>query len=145
MKKSCLLFSVSLSVILSLLLIVNHQGLFASISSDESILEGKWESSQAGQDVSFTFSGKDFKVESPIPNYHYSGEFELKPNEDPKKIDMDIKESGIPGWGGHTIKGIYKIEDDILTIAINQPGAATSPTSFEHVSGAIVYILKKKE
>jgi len=107
-------------------------------------LEGKWEGAVPGQNMTFTFSGGDFSVTSPIPSYHYKGTFELKADADPKQIGLKIVESGIPAYAGKTSLGIYKIEGDILTLALNQPGVKIYPPSFKKPSGAIVFTIKKK-
>jgi uncharacterized protein (TIGR03067 family) len=112
-------------------------------SKGKTDLEGKWESTVQGQEMTFTFSGDNFSITSPIPNYHYKGTFKLQTNVDPKKIDLQIAESGIPAYAGKTSLGIYKIEGDILTLAFHEPGGTTYPSSFESVSGAAVFVLKK--
>ncbi|MBN1273569.1 MAG: TIGR03067 domain-containing protein [Candidatus Aminicenantes bacterium] len=112
---------------------------------EKSEIEGEWKGAQPGQDVTFIFEGDTVKMNSPVPNYNYSGTFTLDTGADPKRIDLDIKESGIPAYKGRTFKGIYKIEGDILTLALNQPGVSLYPSSFEVMSGAMVFVLKKQD
>jgi len=111
----------------------------------ETELEGEWISTVPGQDMVFTFSEKKFSIKSPsVQNYWYQGTFTLNTKTDPKRVDLAIKEGGIPQYINRTSLGIYKIENSALTLALKQPGAPDYPPSFETTSGAIVFKLKKK-
>ena len=113
------------------------------ISDAATELEGKW--SNEIQGMTFTFSGDNFSITSTNPGYWYKGTIELKTNKTPKQIDIKIKESGIPQYTGKTSLGIYKIEEDKLTLALNEPGSPKRPPSFKETSGAMVFELTKQE
>lgn len=106
-------------------------------------LEGKWSNDIQG--MTFTFSGDNFSITSPNPDLWYKGPMELKTNKTPKQIDIKIKESGIPQYTGKTALGIYKIEGDKLTLALNEPGSPKRPPSFEETGNAMVFELTKQK
>ncbi len=139
MRRINLLFSVALisaGVLFFGLLTQNSWG------SDKTELEGEWVSTVSGQDMVFGFSGDKFSIKSPnVPNYWYTGTFSLKPKADPKKIDLAIKQGGIPQYVGKASLGIYKIENGVLILALNQPGGPAYPSSFQNTGGAIVFKL----
>ena len=113
--------------------------------TDKTEFEGEWVSTVPGQDMIFSFSGENFSIKSPnVPDYWYRGTFSLKIKADPKKIDIAIKEGGIPQYEGKTSLGIYRFGEEILTLALNQPGAPDYPASFQNTGNAIVFKLKKK-
>jgi uncharacterized protein (TIGR03067 family) len=113
--------------------------------TDKIELEGEWVSTVPGQDMIFIFSGENFSIKSPnVPNYWYKGTFSLKIKTDHRKIDLAIKEGGIPQYVGKTSLGIYKIENGVLIMALNQPGALAYPASFLNTGNAILFKLKKK-
>jgi len=113
--------------------------------TDKTEFEGEWASTVPGQDMIFSFSGENFSIKSPnVPNYWYTGTFSLKIKTDPKKIDLTIKEGGIPQYVGKASLGIYKIEKGVLILALNQPGAPAYPASFQNIGNAILFKLKKK-
>ena len=113
--------------------------------TDKTKLEGEWVSTVPGQDMIFSFSDENFSIKSPnVPNYWYTGTFSLKIKADPKKIDLAIKEGGIPQYVGKASLGIYKIENGVLILALNQPGAPAYPASFQNTGNAILFKLKKK-
>jgi len=106
-------------------------------------LEGKWSSEIQG--MTFTFSGDNFSITSPNPNFWHKGTMELKTNKKPKQIDIKIKESGVPQYTGKTALGIYKIEGEKLTVAMNEPGSPKRSPSFEEIGGAMVFELTKQK
>jgi uncharacterized protein (TIGR03067 family) len=97
--------------------------------------------------MTFTFSGDNFSITSTNTDFWYKGTMELKTNKTPKQIDIKIKESGsgISQYTGKTSLGIYKIDEDKLTLALNEPGSPKRPSSFKETSGAMVFELTKKE
>jgi uncharacterized protein (TIGR03067 family) len=126
-----------------LLFVFQADTVYGAWEDNKMELEGEWVSTVTGLDVTVTFSGDHFSVAAPTPNYWYKGTFKLDTDSDPKKIDLAIKEAGIPQYVGRTSLGIYKIEEGILVMTINQPGAPNYPSSFKS-SGAVVFKLKKK-
>lgn len=114
-----------------------------TVGSEETDLEGKWVGiPQIGNWVC-EFSGAQFSITSPDPNMWYKGTFAIKTDKDPKQIDLLLKEMPIPQYVGKTSLGIYKIEGNNLTLALNEPGNPNRPESFAGTGGTQVFILTK--
>ena len=109
----------------------------------ETELEGKWVGlPQIGNWV-YEFSEGQFSITSPNPKMWYKGTFTIKPDKEPKQIDLLIKEMPLPQYVGNTSLGIYKIEGNNLTVALNEPGNPNRPESFSATGGTQVFILTK--
>ena len=143
MKRSHFLFPIGVIFVCTLFFVFQAYTVYGEGDNNKTELEGEWISAVTGLDMTVAFSGDHFSVTAPTPNYWYKGTFKLDTDADPKKIDLAIKEAGIPQYIGRTSLGIYKIEEDILTMTINQPGAPNYPSSFKS-SGAVVFELKKR-
>ena len=144
MKRFNISFIVSLISIGLFIFGLLSVGYASSSDKEMTELEGKWESIVKFADITFIFSGNNFSVETPNPSFWYKGTFTLHTDKDPKQIDLLINESGIPPYKGRTMLGIYKFEEDILVLVINQPGSPNYPQSFEKKGGAVEYKLKKE-
>lgn len=107
-------------------------------------LEGKWVGKEHYEGWTFDFSDNYLKGTSPNPQMWYEGKFNLNPNVDPKEIDFLIEKSGIPQYTGLTSLGIYKIEEETLTLALSEPGKNKRPSSFSEPGGAMVFILTRQ-
>jgi len=113
-------------------------------AADKTELEGKWVGIPQIGDWTFIFSGNSASVSSPNPNICYKGTFDLKASDDPKRIDLLIKESPLSQYIGKTSLGIYKLEKDTLTLSLNEPGNTTRPKSFTSTGGTQLFILTKQ-
>ena len=63
-----------------------------------------------------------------------SGKYTLDPTKTPKWIDAHVKDGGMKG---KTMVGIYKIEDDVHTLCVAQPGK-DRPTAFDSKQGTLL-------
>jgi uncharacterized protein (TIGR03067 family) len=86
-------------------------------------------------------------MENPLPNLireesgtWYRGQIKLNNNCILKKIDFNITNTSVQDHKGKTSFGIYKIEDDTLTIVASKPGRHVRPLTFNEFEKAIVYI-----
>jgi uncharacterized protein (TIGR03067 family) len=120
-------------------------GVFSAgaVDSKETELEGKWVGIPQIGNWAYEFSGGQFSITSPNPDIWYKGTFVIKTDNDPKQIDLLLKEMPIPQYIGKTSLGIYKIEENNLTLALNEPGNPKRPESFKATGGTQVFILTK--
>jgi uncharacterized protein (TIGR03067 family) len=114
------------------------------VGSEETELEGKWVGIPQTGSWACEFSGTQFSITSPNPNMWYKGTFTIKTNKDPKQIDLLLKEMPLAQYVGKTSLGIYKIEGNNLTLALNEPGKPDRPESFTASGGTQVFIFTKK-
>lgn len=63
------------------------------------------------------------------------GEYTIDDSKSPKTIDFDIKKGQDEG---KKQVGIFKIEDDKMTLVLGMPGATERPTSFKVQAGSMV-------
>ena len=61
----------------------------------------------------------------------YRGVLSPDPKARPKRIDLAIQEAAFPRYAGKTAKAIYRIKDESLTVASNEPGRDEYPVAFE--------------
>jgi uncharacterized protein (TIGR03067 family) len=118
-------------------------------------LQGRWkvagleaEGKKAGADdvkgMSWTFDGK--KITGKDAHGTTKMSFTLRPDKDPKEIDL----LGLDGEGkGKTAEGIYKLEKGVLTICLRDPANANKgrPKEFstEANSGLGIITLEKEK
>ncbi|MBN2180660.1 MAG: TIGR03067 domain-containing protein [Sedimentisphaerales bacterium] len=114
--------------------------------SDQDLMQGAWAGAAAGMEAEFTMtvSGDNFDMRMTGGEIWYKGTFVLNDKVTPKQADFKITESNFEEYVGTTAKAIYKIENDTLTVASNEPGSGTVPASFEQTGEAQVFTLKKK-
>jgi uncharacterized protein (TIGR03067 family) len=70
-----------------------------------------------------------------------NGTYKLDAAKKPAAIDLIIGKGGKDE--GKTQLGIYKLEGDVLTVAIAEANSKTRPSSFEGVKGVEVTTLKR--
>ena len=116
---------------------------------EASKIKGKWSVvsiSQGGnaspaealKDYKFTFEEKRYNtsyLEVVNGEVAEEGEYTFDDSKAPKTIDFDIKKGKDEG---KKQVGIFKIEDDKMTIVLGMPGATERPTSFKVEAGSMV-------
>ncbi len=143
MKNICFLAIVLLS---AGLIIHGCGGSEDSAKKDQQLIQGTWVGTAAGMDteITMTISGSNFDMKTTDSTVWYKGTFVLNEKVTPKQADFKINECNIEQYVGTTAKGIYKIENDTLTIAANEPGAEARPTDFVANEQIQVFTLKRK-
>jgi uncharacterized protein (TIGR03067 family) len=112
---------------------------------EASKIKGKWSVvslSQGGQALPAEIL-KDFKCTFEDKKYNNvvngqvaeEGEYTFDDSKSPKTIDFDIK---MGQDEGKKQVGIFKIDDDKMTMVLGAPGATERPTSFKVEAGAMV-------
>ena len=115
-----------------------------AVGGEGTELEGKWAGIPPTVNWACEFSGDQFSIMSPNPNMGYKGTFTIKTDKDPKQIDLLLKEGPLAQYVGKPSLGIYKIEGNNLTLALNEPGKPDRPESFTAAGGTQVFIFTKK-
>ena len=110
-------------------------------AAEKSELEGSWTNQHQGW--TFVLEGDKISIKSPNPQLWVEGTFTSDPEADPKEIDVSIEKSGMPQYVGLTSLGLYKIENDVLTFALGEPGKQQRPDEFSSDSGAMIIVLSK--
>ena len=89
-------------------------------------LQGYWEGEGAGGKCSITITGNSLHYRV---GAWYKTTFTLPAGTDPQQLHATIKRCSYPDSIGKVVIAIFKIEDETLTLAYLQTGAA--PKSFE--------------
>ena len=110
-------------------------------------LEGSWswQDTTATTGWTFVFGENNFRVTFLNSPLMMAGEFVIGVDDETKTIDLMIKECHNPKFINATSLGIYKLEKDILTIALNEPGLPNRPDSFEISNQQIQILIMKKD
>ncbi len=109
-------------------------------------LEGNWVGYADGKptaDWTLTIQGDRYNLTREESGPWYSGQIKLNNNCVLKKIDFNITDTSVHAHRGKTSLGIYKIEDDTLTIVAGKPGRQMRPLSFNEFEKTIVYIFER--
>lgn len=109
-------------------------------------LEGTWFGYADGKspaDWTLTIKGDQYDLIREDSNIWYRGQIKLNSNCLLKKIDFEITDASNQTYNGKTTLGIYKIEEDTLTIVAGNPGEQLRPLSFDEIEKTVVYIFVK--
>ena len=104
-------------------------------------LEGSWIGYEEGNSSStwtFDISGSEMDIDG--PDEWYEGTFSINTQTYPKQLDYILTDCFVSEGIGLTSLVIYKIEENTMTFAGNEPGSTSRPTSF---TGGRVFILTK--
>jgi uncharacterized protein (TIGR03067 family) len=97
--------------------------------------EGSWKGLELtpGQEgpASLTVSGQTLEFHGAEANDWIKGTFTLREDTQPKQFVGVITECAAPEYVGQKSYAIYKINDGVLTITGNSPGASDFPTAFD--------------
>ena len=111
-------------------------------------LEGNWEVissfSIPKSKIVFTNDNYNFKISK---KRWYKGQFEIKKKDSLKLIDITF-DNVYPDasiYLGKKLKGIYRIEENILTIALNCPDVNTYPSSLIETNDLYFHIKAKRK
>jgi uncharacterized protein (TIGR03067 family) len=110
-------------------------------------LQGTWTMTKierAGEDLTDQFGGGEAEIkdkELTAPNI--AAGLKLDPSQSPKAIDLSYTKGPA---AGHTVKGIYKLEDDTLTLcrALTQDGERPTEFTAGSGSGRMLFVFKRK-
>lgn len=107
----------------------------AMMQSSAAELEGTWtmtrKTGRGAFELTFTGNDFDFKLmtEGEIKNYK-RGQVVINESTMPERFDLRIAESSENKDIGKIALGIFKIENNILTMCINEPGETWRPSAF---------------
>jgi len=94
-------------------------------------LEGTWTGTESGSSSAAKIIVSGHSITAYLGGTEiYTGTFTLTTTTTPKYVDTEISESSLQQYIGKSSKGIYKIEDGVLTITSNEPGDPNRPESF---------------
>ena len=114
--------------------------------SDIDLLQGTWTGTEPGGgpgEWTMIISGNTINTKSP-GGRDYTGILKLNPDVDPKQTDHVIEKSASEQYVGKVALGIYKIEGDKLTMALNEPDSTLRPTQFERGNGTRLFVMTKQ-
>ncbi len=144
MKKS---FRIIVLVALSVFLTIGCTSTDSTKLPDQELLQGIWIGHEVGHEdekCTLTVSGNNIEFRGAHPQEWYKATFTLDEKAKPKCMDTLIKECPAPKYVGKLARVIYKIENNTLTLAGNEPGVDTRPTSFERSGNIRGFVLTKE-
>ncbi len=144
MKKS---FRIIVLVALSVFLTIGCTSTDSTKLPDQELLQGIWIGHEVGHEngkCTFTVSGNNIEFRGAHPKEWYKATFTLDEETEPKSGDFLIKECPAPKYVGKLARVIYKIENNTLTLAGNEPGVNAKPTSFKRSVTRRVFVLTKE-
>ncbi len=96
-------------------------------------LEGAWIGHEIGGpagECRLTVTGDQMKFKGAWTNEWYEASLTLDRATTPKQAIIHISACPLPQYVNKDAHGIYKLENNTLTIAANEPGVAVVPTEF---------------
>ena len=115
--------------------------------SDADTLQGRWSGREIGATPetprTLAFYDGHFDYRGAHPEDWGKGTFTLLEDTQPKQLIVTLTECGPVQYIGKTSYMIYKIEDDTLTAAANEPGNPAAPSSFD-APGARQMVFKRQ-
>lgn len=108
---------------------------FTGMQSSGAELEGTWtmtrKTSRGAFELTFTGNDFDFRLTAKGETKTYKrGQVFINESTMPKRFDLRIAESSRNEDIGKIALGIFKIENSILTMCVNEPGETWRPSSF---------------
>jgi uncharacterized protein (TIGR03067 family) len=96
-------------------------------------LEGTWVGQEVdgpGGSCRMTVLGNRMKFQGAPTNEWYNAVLTLTQTNSPKQAVIQIEECGFPQYVSKKARAIYRLENNMLTIAANEPGVDVTPTEF---------------
>ena len=109
-------------------------------------LQGTWigyAADKPRQDWILTIRDDKFSLTTEDFSKCFTGQLALNSNCGIKKIDLEYCEQSKCSYDRNISYGIFKIEDDTLTLVAGQPGQNIRPHSFEDPDDAVIFIFEK--
>ena len=139
--------TVDMLVLISVVVLLGASGCSVLHKSDSARLRGTWKGDEVGAgmkgECSFVVSGAHWEFRGGDTNEWYRGDFSLREDANPKQIVLSISECSAPQFIGKTSYGLYRFENDTVTLAVNKPGSSEAPSNFE-AHGTRQFVLKKQ-
>ena len=104
-------------------------------------LEGTWIGNETNSNNVWTCIITGNEMDFSSENEWYKGTFSINTQIDPKQLDYLLTDCFINEGIGLTVLAIYKIENNSMTFAGNEPGSTSRPDSF--VGGRIMVLEKQ--
>jgi hypothetical protein len=106
--------------------------------------QGKWQGDEGGAKSSMVIQGTTLEFHGATENEWYKGSFSLY-EMDPKQMVLHITDCPFPQYKDRTGYAIYKLENGVLTITGNEPGALTAPAAFDAPAARKVVFKRQDE
>lgn len=134
-------------VLTSMVVLLGALGCSALHKSDTARLQGTWQGDEVGADMkgkcSLIVSEAHWEFRGGDTNEWYKGDFSLREDANPRQIVLLISECSAPQFIGKTSYGLYRFENDTVTLAVNKPGSSKAPLNFE-APGTRQFVLKQQ-
>jgi uncharacterized protein (TIGR03067 family) len=122
-------------------------GCSAVHKSDSARLQGTWKGDEVGAsakgECSLVISGAHWEFRGGDTNEWFKGNFVLGEDANPKQMILTITECPASQYIGKISYALYRLENDTVTVAANEPGSTTAPLSFD-AAGNRQFVLKKQ-
>jgi uncharacterized protein (TIGR03067 family) len=109
-------------------------------------LQGTWNSPDVDASgtgwPSLVVKGSNLVFHGMDTNYWFKASFSLREDTNPKQLAAVVTECGDPEYVGKTANAIYLIQNDTLTITINDPDEPAVPADF-NAPGADKFVLRR--
>lgn len=111
-------------------------------------LQGTWTGTEVGHEdegeVTLEIDGNKIRFDGWHQEEWYKGTIEVAEQNDRRLLFAKVTECPVEAFNGKTSNGIYKLEDDTLTIAARAPGDPDAPKDFDD-EGSRSFVLKKRK
>jgi uncharacterized protein (TIGR03067 family) len=117
---------------------------------DLAAFQGKWkgQAKETGgmSDCTMVVAGKHLEFRAADTNVWYKGTLALREGVIPKQMVLKVTEAAAraKSYVGRKANGLYKLDGEILTIALNEPGVWGFPTNLGMSDNAVLISLKRE-
>ncbi len=128
-------------------LVMGISGCMTLHKSDQAALQGSWSGHEVGRESQgvchLTISGNQVEFRGADSREWYKATFVLYPDKTPKQLVATVRDCFYPKYIGKTATGIYRLDDDSLTLSANEPGDPDLPSTFQ-APDSRTFVLKKE-